>query len=159
MRQWGVALHYTTTVIIVGLYGNFSEVWPVDRLVRSFTPSTPSKFRILSGNLLLSSPCLLLEDMEAFKQFPFVASPTFAAAGVVASILLSWLTIAVHRLFFHPLAAFPGPKLAAITVLYEAYFDVWKGGKYIFKLNELHRKYGKIPKSSPTVSSIHQNSS
>ena len=153
-------MHYTTTVIIVSLYGNFSEVWPVDRLVKSFTPSTPSKFSILSVSfVLLSSPCLLLKDMEPFKQFPFVASPPFAAAGVVASILLSWLTIAIHRLFFHPLAAFPGPKLAAITVLYEAYYDVWKGGKYIFKLNELHRKYGKIPKSSPTVSSIHQNPS
>lgn len=94
--------------------------------------------------------------MEAFKHIPSVALPPFAAAGLVASILLSWLTIAVYRLFFHPLAAFPGPKLAAITVLYEAYYDVWKGGKYIFKLNELHQKYGKIPKSSPTVSSIHQ---
>ena len=108
---------------------------------------------------MLSSPRLLLEDMEAFRQIPFVASPTFAAAVVIASILLSWLTVAIHRLFFHPLAVFPGPKLAAVTVLYEAYYDVWKGGKYIFKLNELHRKYGKIPKPSPTVSSIHPKSS
>ena len=97
--------------------------------------------------------------MDAFKKIPSVVPPTFAAAALVASILLSWLTIAIYRLFFHPLAAFPGPKLAAITVLYEAYYDVWKGGKYIFQVNELHRKYGKIPKSSPTVSSIHQNSS
>ena len=97
--------------------------------------------------------------METFKQIPFVASPTFAAGGVIASVLLSWLTIAIYRLFFHPLAPFPGPKLAAVTVLYEAYYDVWKGGKYIFKLNELHRKYGKIPKSLPSASSIHPKSS
>ena len=94
---------------------------------------------------------------------PFSDSPNFTSASFIAFItfiLLGWLAIAIHRFFFHPLASFPGPKLAAITVLYEAYYDVWKGGKYIFKLNELHRKYGKIPKSSPTVSSIiHQKSS
>ena len=105
---------------------------------------------------MLSSPRLLFEDMDAIKQNLSVAPPTFAAAGLAASVLLTWFTIAIYRLFFHPLAAFPGPKLAAITVLYEAYYDVWKGGKYIFKLNELHRKYGKIPNASPTVSSIPQ---
>lgn len=119
------------------------------------TPSTLLSFSIVSASLVLSSLCLLLEDMEAFKQRLSVASPTFVATSVVTSILLSWLITAIHRLFFHPLAAFPGPKLAAITVLYEAYYDVWKGGKYIFKLNELHRRYGKLPKSSLTVSSIH----
>lgn len=103
--------------------------------------------------------------MEAFMKipFPFVDSPTFTSATFitfVTLILLGWLAIAIYHLFFHPLASFPGPKLAAITVLYEAYYDVWKGGKYIFKVNELHRKYGKIPKSSPTVSSIiHQKPS
>ena len=96
--------------------------------------------------------------METIKQIPFVASSTFVVAGLIASAFLSWFIAAIYRLFFHPLAAFPGPKLAAITVLYEAYYDVWKGGKYIFKLNELHRRYGKIPKSSHTVSSIHQRS-
>lgn len=126
--------------------------------LNSSAPSTPLSFSILSASLVLSPPYLLLEDMGAFKQIPFVASPAFVAASVITSILLGWLITAIHRLFFHPLAAFPGPKLAAITVLYEAYYDVWKGGKYIFKLNELHRKYGKIPKSSPTVSSIHRKS-
>lgn len=121
----------------------------------SSVPSTPLSFGILSPSLTLSSPCLLLKNMEAFRQIPFIASPAFVAAGVIISILLSWLNTAIHRLFFHPLAAFPGPKLAAITVLYEAYYDVWKGGKYIFKLDELHRKYGMIPESTPPVSSIH----
>lgn len=70
--------------------------------------------------------------------------PLNPAGLVVTFILLSCITLAIFRLFFHPLSAFPGPKLASITVLYEAYYDVWKGGKYIFKLNELHQRYGKI---------------
>ena len=82
--------------------------------------------------------------MESARQILHLTPPSLAA-GMCFSLLLSWIIIAVHRLFFHPLASFPGPKLAAITILYEAYYDVWKGGKYIFKINELHQRYGKLP--------------
>ncbi|KAI4230547.1 MAG: hypothetical protein LQ349_006205 [Xanthoria aureola] len=51
--------------------------------------------------------------------------------------------LTVYRLIFHPLAKFPGPKLAAATRLYEAYYDVLQGGKYIFQIGELHKQYGK----------------
>lgn len=49
-----------------------------------------------------------------------------------------------YRLFLHPLAQFPGPKLAAVTRCYEAYYDILKGGTYIFKIDELHQRYGKV---------------
>lgn len=52
------------------------------------------------------------------------------------------LSIAVYRLFFHPLAAFPGPKLARITFWYETYFQVVKRGKYIWELEKMHKQYG-----------------
>lgn len=47
-----------------------------------------------------------------------------------------------RRIFFHPLSKFPGPKLAAATFLYEAYFDVILSGQYTFKIDELHKRYG-----------------
>lgn len=60
-----------------------------------------------------------------------------------SALALSYLiSLAFYRLFFHPLAKFPGPRLAAITRYYEAYYDVWKGGMYIFKIKEMHGKYG-----------------
>jgi hypothetical protein len=48
----------------------------------------------------------------------------------------------VYRLYFHPLSKFPGPKLAAASTLYEFYYNVIQGGRYLFVIEELHRKYG-----------------
>lgn len=59
------------------------------------------------------------------------------------------LSLAIYRLYLHPLARFPGPKLAAVTRWYEAYYDVILDGQYTFKIAELHRKYGKAPNQNP----------
>jgi hypothetical protein len=42
----------------------------------------------------------------------------------------------------HPLSQFPGPKLAAATIYYEAWFDVLKVGRYTWKIREMHEKHG-----------------
>ena len=49
---------------------------------------------------------------------------------------------AIYRLYFHPLARFPGPKLGIITYWYEFYYDIIRRGQYTFKIRELHEKYG-----------------
>ena len=56
--------------------------------------------------------------------------------------------LAVYRLHFSPIAKFPGPKLAAVTYLYELYYDIVKRGKYTFKIRDLHAKYGRSWSSS-----------
>lgn len=62
-----------------------------------------------------------------------------AAAGAVVLYIIATI---VYRLQFSPIAKFPGPRLAAITIYYEAYYDVIKQGQYTFKIQELHKKYG-----------------
>lgn len=59
-------------------------------------------------------------------------------------VLLLLLTVAeaTCRLYFHPLAHIPGPKLAALTWWYEFYFDVVQQGRYVFKIQQLHKQYG-----------------
>lgn len=48
----------------------------------------------------------------------------------------------LYRIFLHPLAQFPGPKLAAASRWYEFYYDVVLQGQYTFHVQKLHQKYG-----------------
>ncbi|KAJ5193142.1 Cytochrome P450 [Penicillium cf. viridicatum] len=71
-------------------------------------------------------------------------------------VALLWVvTESIRRLFFHPLAHIPGPRLAALTWWYEFYYDVVLPGRYIFKIQELHREYGPILRITPDE--IHTN--
>lgn len=49
---------------------------------------------------------------------------------------------AVYRLYFSPVAGFPGPRLAALTFLYEFYYDFFLQGRYSWKIQQLHTRYG-----------------
>lgn len=48
----------------------------------------------------------------------------------------------VYRLLFHPLARFPGPRLAAVTTWYEGYYDIVHQGRYIWQVEKMHARYG-----------------
>lgn len=64
--------------------------------------------------------------------------------GLSACILAIYLVVlAVYRLYLSPLAKFPGPKLATLTLWYEFYYDVIERGRYTWKISELHKQYGK----------------
>ncbi|KAJ5543619.1 hypothetical protein N7461_009622 [Penicillium sp. DV-2018c] len=75
-----------------------------------------------------------------------VAHP-IVALGVAVVTYGLWLT--VHRLWLSPISHFPGPKLAALTMWYEYYYDSYLKGQYTFRIAEMHRKYGPIVRISP----------
>lgn len=70
----------------------------------------------------------------------------FVLYHYVASLVLVLFTVvisgSVYRLYLHPLAKYPGPKLAAISLLYEFYYDGIKGGQYTFEIGRMHERYG-----------------
>ena len=59
-----------------------------------------------------------------------------------ASILSYGIGLAYYRLYISPLAKFPGPKLAALTLWYEFYYDVILSGQYTWRIGRMHEKYG-----------------
>ena len=66
-----------------------------------------------------------------------------------AIIFLYTISLVIYRLYLSPLSKIPGPKLAAVTYLYEIYFDIIKHG-YMFKqLQTLHEQYGPIIRINP----------
>ncbi|KAI9663816.1 MAG: hypothetical protein M1821_007306 [Bathelium mastoideum] len=69
-----------------------------------------------------------------------------ALMSVIAFVIYS----AIWRLYLSPIAQFPGPRFAALTDLYEMYYSNWLGGKYVFKIAEMHKQYGPIVRISPS---------
>ena len=68
---------------------------------------------------------------------------TSSYVPMLSALILVYLSyLAIYRLYLSLIAKFPGPKLAALTLWYEFWYDVVKGGQYTFKLQDLHKKYG-----------------
>ncbi|KAL4813780.1 cytochrome P450 [Aspergillus spinulosporus] len=69
---------------------------------------------------------------------------------VLAGALISYsLFYVCYTFYWHPLARFPGPPLAALTRFYRAYIDIsWKHS-FVHHLGELHEKYGDIIRIGP----------
>ena len=55
--------------------------------------------------------------------------------------------ITLYRLFFHPLARLPGPKLAAISNIWYAYQA--RNGRMLHVGKTLHRTYGPVVRVGP----------
>lgn len=56
---------------------------------------------------------------------------------------------AIWRLYLSPVARFPGSKLAAVTFWYEFYYDVVKGGTYVYEIERMHKEFGPIIRINP----------
>lgn len=69
-----------------------------------------------------------------------------ATTALLAYILL----LAIYRLYFHRTSHIPGPKLAALTYLYQTYYDVCPyQGRWLWQCEALHKRYGPIIRVGP----------
>jgi len=86
--------------------------------------------------------------------------PTLSSAAVIAgfsSLALYCVLGALYRLYFHPLAKFPGPRLAAVTGWYEFYHDIVHRGLFIWHIQELHDQYGELKGEVRSVSVLNSH--
>lgn len=65
--------------------------------------------------------------------------------GVLLLVLFLGVTLAVRQIFYHPLSKFPGPWLAALTPFYKTYYEVFRGGELLRRIQELHNMHGEWP--------------
>ena len=71
------------------------------------------------------------------------ALSAWSLSYVAAALTILFLAKIMYRLTLHPLAAFPGPKLAAVTNMYGAFYDLSSStSSYVKELPALHAKYG-----------------
>ncbi|KAF1959746.1 cytochrome P450 [Byssothecium circinans] len=68
-------------------------------------------------------------------------------AAFVTILAVRWIARAIHRVYFHPLAKFPGYKLDAATRIPQ-HIATWKGEWYK-RIAESHRKYGYVVRIAP----------
>ena len=75
----------------------------------------------------------------------------YLSLGILALVvyLFYGLALVVYRLYFHSLSKFPGPKLAASTLWYEFFYDVVLDGKWVWRIKEMHERYGSIVRINP----------
>ncbi|RDW91761.1 hypothetical protein BP5796_01155 [Coleophoma crateriformis] len=84
------------------------------------------------------------------------AQLSLGRVGLVAIVLtLSYALLkCIYNLYFHPLARYPGPRLAAVS---NAWYGIhWLGGKYPQDVAALHQKYGDVVRVAPNELSFNR---
>ena len=78
---------------------------------------------------------------------------SFNYSHIIGSLVVIAIAYRVWRLFYdlylHPLARIPGPKLAAVTYLYQTYYSLIGGSRFYIQIGKLHDKYGGWDKKRP----------
>ena len=96
-------------------------------------------------------PCEASSLKSVFNNMGLLSLSNFLLAFLAFTAYC--ISLVIYRLYFSPLAKFPGPKLAASTLWYEFYYDVVKRGRYTWKIADLHRRYGLLPSLSASLTS------
>lgn len=82
-------------------------------------------------------------------------SPSFSPSSSISLLVLNVLilpvfavtTIALYRLFYHPLSCVPGPRLAAVSTIWYVYHA--RNGRMLQLGKTLHVRYGPVVRVSP----------
>jgi hypothetical protein len=66
--------------------------------------------------------------------------------ALVLLLIVSCAQRVFYDLYRHPLSHIPGPKLAAVTYLYQTYYSLVGGSRFYAQISKRHEKYGRTRK-------------
>jgi hypothetical protein len=82
-----------------------------------------------------------LSNLTMVKFQVFELSHILVSTSVTLVVYV--VSLAFYRITLHPLAKIPGPKLAAITQLYQTYWGYRNGeSRFYIQVERLHKQYG-----------------
>ncbi|SPO06184.1 related to trichodiene oxygenase cytochrome P450 [Cephalotrichum gorgonifer] len=94
--------------------------------------------------------------MDYLSRIAVIADTFWSSLSLrgAANLMCVWVVyrigVALYNISpFHPLSHFPGPKIAAASYLYEAYYDWILVGRYGREIKLMHDKYGPIVRINP----------
>ncbi|KAJ0373804.1 hypothetical protein COL26b_008003 [Colletotrichum chrysophilum] len=89
-----------------------------------------------------------LKDVAAFYASSIKPPSTWVAVSGISALTAAYFaSVCIYNLFFHPLAKYPGPRLAAGTPLWLVSAII--GGRQPDDTLKLHEKYGPVVRTSP----------
>lgn len=123
------------------------EPRPQTRLF-SFKGKSLEEERILPQTLVrVSTPQQCAHEMATITSLSQWLFDNSTSALLLLLIALSTcglfaLQVIAYRLYFHPLAKYPGPRLAAISRFWKAYVECFRQRSFCHELQVLHGIYG-----------------
>lgn len=93
----------------------------------------------------------VLSKLESLDSDSYGLNYFHLALGASVIFAVYSLSLVIFRLYFHPLARFPGPKILAATTWFETYVDLFHHD-FPQRLSKIHEKYGKTAQLSQTSS-------
>ncbi|KAF2275234.1 benzoate 4-monooxygenase cytochrome-like protein P450 [Westerdykella ornata] len=85
-----------------------------------------------------------------------LSSPLLLVGSIFGALFLYLLLLSLYRLTLHPLARYPGPRLAALTDIYLAY-HAYRGDRHLC-YHAAHQKYGPVVRIGPNSLSFNTSS-
>ncbi|KIW10705.1 hypothetical protein PV08_11669 [Exophiala spinifera] len=76
-----------------------------------------------------------------------IAIVSLSTPTLIVGLLFSLVLYIVYQRYWHPLARYPGPFLASLTNLWEAWY--WIPGQTPYRLAKLHAEYGPFVRYGP----------
>ncbi|EFX03415.1 benzoate 4-monooxygenase cytochrome p450 [Grosmannia clavigera kw1407] len=110
----------------------------------------------LSPSMRSISILVLLINLPTHKMEFQVVHLTYWLKAIFAMLSTYVVSLVFYRVFFHPLANYPGPFLAKVSNAYMLYY-AWKGERHI-EFWRLHEKYGNAVRFAPNSLSFNSNS-